>query len=316
MHRWSTSTYRTFGPSPEEHQLLQVDIPRDALKYDFMLNGIYAIASLDLAVATSSGAETARTPGILDSTTYLCAAFEYYGKASIGYRNELRQLSRENYQAVWVFSTVVSVFHLALPYEGPSASGTDGSMLNRMVTIFEAANGSSWVTKVSYDWLVEGLALAKEMQSVEEASPDILDMDTKLAMGRLRLLEEVTRTSRGTSSSRNISYEAAIALLERSFAEDVKGLIPGFCFAWPGEVGLDFISAMKKSEPVALFLLMHWAVLLHRIPQEAWWVRSVGRNLAEELSDVLSHSEYSAMPEWAAGISWVRRQVDLPVTES
>jgi hypothetical protein len=315
MHRWSTSTYKTFGPSPGELQLLQLDIPRDALKYDFMLGGIYAIAALDLAVATL-GATPDSTVAMSDSSTYLCAALEYYGKASIGFRRELHQLSRENYKAVWVFSTAVSVFHLALPYRGISPHNADQSMLSRMVTVFEASHGSAWVTKASYDWLLEGTLLAQEMQHVGEASPDILDADTEAAVCRLRYLNEATQASRDASDSRYKPYGPAITLLERSFAEEVKDSIKGFCFVWPSEVGLDFVSAMKKSEHMALFLLMHWGVLLHRLPEEAWWIKSVGQNLVAELSDMLRDSEYSWMPEWTAGISWARQRVDLSTAVS
>jgi hypothetical protein len=49
-----------------------------------------------------------------------------------------------------------------------------------------------------------------------------------------------------------------------------------------------FISAYQNSEPLAMYIVLQWAVLLHGLDAEYWWARGVGKSLGEELSDMLS----------------------------
>jgi hypothetical protein len=87
----------------------------------------------------------------------------------------------------------------------------------------------------------------------------------------------------------------------------------GFCVAFPSLAGRDFSLGVKNSEPVALFILLHWAVLLQRLGDWMWWAGSVGRKLVQEISDVLlqSHPQLGATPEWQDGIEWASEQVGI-----
>lgn len=77
--------------------------------------------------------------------------------------------------------------------------------------------------------------------------------------------------------------------------------------------GPEFLQGVRDREPVALFTLMFWGVLLnaHSYDQMAWWVRSSGRDLVKETSEIIAVSHISHLEDAQEGIRWCRQQVGL-----
>lgn len=46
MHLWSTTTYKGLCSVPEDQHYMQLVLPQEALRYDFLLNGIFVAAAL------------------------------------------------------------------------------------------------------------------------------------------------------------------------------------------------------------------------------------------------------------------------------
>ena len=57
--------------------------------------------------------------------------------------------------------------------------------------------------------------------------------------------------------------------------------------AFPVLAGPGFAIAVRNSEPVALYILLHWAVQLDRVTKMSLWAMSVGQDFILEISDVL-----------------------------
>lgn len=49
MHKFSTETFMSLCSSNSEHYVWQIAIPRLALQYDFLMNGILALGALHIA---------------------------------------------------------------------------------------------------------------------------------------------------------------------------------------------------------------------------------------------------------------------------
>lgn len=75
------------------------------------------------------------------------------------------------------------------------------------------------------------------------------------------------------------------------------------------------MAGVKDSEPVALFMLLYWAVLIHKLGDSTWWAGSVGRKLVQEISDILtrSYSQLAPTADWGDGTAWASEQVDALV---
>ncbi|KAI0601032.1 hypothetical protein F4775DRAFT_477708 [Biscogniauxia sp. FL1348] len=113
-------------------------------------------------------------------------------------------------------------------------------------------------------------------------------------------------------------YTQALSFLERCFAEDARGVFGGFCCAFPSGCGGGFAAAIRGNpgpDPLALLILMHWAVLLDRLGPEYWWARDLGRRLVEGGSGALGAREgaWEWEWEWVESVAWVRGRVGLPV---
>ncbi|KAI1487112.1 hypothetical protein F5X96DRAFT_174561 [Biscogniauxia mediterranea] len=137
-------------------------------------------------------------------------------------------------------------------------------------------------------------------------------------------------------------YAAALSFLERCFAEDARGVFRGFSCAFPSGCGAGFAAAIRctattttsppssssssseSADPLALLILMHWAVLLDRLGGEYWWARDLGRRLVEGASGALLpvvgcgrkggwEWEWEWERDWVESVAWVRGRVGLPV---
>jgi hypothetical protein len=113
-------------------------------------------------------------------------------------------------------------------------------------------------------------------------------------------------------------FKVVVGLLQHCFAEEQRGVLRGFCFIFPGGAGAGFTAAIKASDPMALLILLHWAVLIHRAEGEFWWTKKLGQRLAigisraMQLSVPTSPSPALLTPEWSESISWVCTQLNLP----
>lgn len=79
MHRWSTHTFRTMCGIPEEEPYLSKVMPREALRHEFLLDGLFAVTALDIA----------RSSPEPDATRYERIALEYYNRGSATFRSLL-----------------------------------------------------------------------------------------------------------------------------------------------------------------------------------------------------------------------------------
>jgi hypothetical protein len=304
MHRWSTTTYKSICSVPEDHYYLQIEVPRGALRHDFLLYGVFAMSALEIAAC---GDHT-------ESSKYVCAAMEYYDKASESFRAALCDVTPENQHYLYIFAVAATIINVAMP-ENANASTQPSSMLQRMVILFDLCIGACFIATVSWEWMMESPfspSLLSALSLMEKEPPNPISDDTTKALEHLTIIIDEIEERADDVCSRE-SYRNSISKLHYCFMEDSKGWIRGFCLAYPILAGQDFTNALRASEPMALYILMYWGVLLDRLGSSAWWSANVGSNLVLEISDVLLAlpSKISTLPEWKAGIQWARQEVRL-----
>lgn len=169
------------------------------------------------------------------------------------------------------------------------------------------------------------------------ASLDLLEEDVRSVLARLDVVNDVVHGVIGAdakpdqdqrkieieaeaeradpTTARHTMYATAIFWVKEVFAEAANGRVKGYCLAFFALMGADFVAAARAREPVALFILLHFAVQLDHLGREAWWAEHIGRRLVREISDLLrtgSDTRLTALPEGRDGIAWARQQVALP----
>ena len=300
---------------PEDQPHLQDYLPRAALQNSYLMNGILALSALELARASE-------TPAM-----YLPAAIEYSNKASAEFRIQLCNITRDNLHLLYYFAMIAATFNFSLPPEQMSA-------IDRLGIAFDMVIGATAIATTNIEWLMDSPLSLEIVVGLGQASIETLDSEILMAIDYMasvssqmspKLIAEEKETVKVEIAGKEqeipcppvgkqFMYWLAIAHLKYCFAEDVRGLIKGYCMTFVPISGMDFIWAIRKKEPVALFVLMYFAVLMHRYGEQtnAWWIRTTGPDLVREASEILLRLPVAMMEEGREGIAWARRQVGLP----
>ncbi|KAI0403303.1 hypothetical protein F4802DRAFT_616920 [Xylaria palmicola] len=334
MHCWSTTTYKSLCSVPEDHHYMQLILPQEAMRYDFLLNGIFVAAALHRSTMVPEP----------EARGYFNVAMELYDRASRSFRTHLGRMDPATYHVLYIYSSMTAFINIAFS----QCNFTEGSELNTLSTVavaFDLLNGSVNIAQTDFQRLLDSPIPIRAYLNYGHAFDLELHPTTRAALSRLEGLNELYHSARygaatpapsedpnaaSTPMSDSISivstvstsparpWENAISLLRLCFAEEQRALMRGFCFVFPGGAGPDFTAAVKASDPMALLILMHWTVLIERSGREFWWVKDLGRRLAigiwraMQLFPPRSPSPALLTPEWGESISWVCAQLNLP----
>ena len=300
MHQWATKTYISFcGESKPDYPMWQVSLPLEGLKHEILLNGLLSMAALEIAL-TREGAANSK---------YATAALEYYDTASSTFREEITDIRLEKQAIILAFSLIAMTLSLALP-QLLKARGEKPRMVDHMFMHSELLKGIRLITS-QHGGQIRHAPILRNQSTFEEVPMGPLDSGTRAAIARLNDLND-QRHDVGAEpyhATEHAICQKAIRYLEECFARCQETIHRGHALAWLRLAGEDFIEVLRKSNPVALLALMHWGVLAERCSEGFWWAQSLGRNLVDEITDLLAYDEDSTL---ASSISWARAEVGLP----
>lgn len=301
---------------PSEAHLLQIITPREALRHEFLMDGILSYAAFDLPIASAPAPESAE---------YARAALEYYDHGLAAFtRARTGSISEDNALALFVFGTMKLILDFLVPQFRDDGDGRAyGPARRAAMMIFDSLPALSVLTQACWQWLEQ--SPVQLYAFLEQNVPyELLNENVKQAIRRLLSVNERYHTrSRPTGGIESPddssgpdpdhdSYQSAILHLEGIFARELDATLRATLISWMALVDERFVGNFKQSKPVALLIMMHWAVLVNNLGKEAWWAGQAGRNLVAELSVELQRSQLARMPEWQESIAWTRRQVSLP----
>ncbi|PGH33627.1 hypothetical protein GX50_03537 [[Emmonsia] crescens] len=306
LHRWTTRTWMGLYSIPADEPYMQILLPRAALKDGYVMNSLLAAAAVDLALSSNES----------ESATYLYAALEYSNKASAGFRSQLENINQDNLHLLYHLAALSALMQFVLP-------NRQQTTLERVDIIFDLLLGACNIAAFNFKWLTEAPCSSRDILNYRPLSMEILDSDTVTALQKLSIVSRQIRVpaSRHTAifggeetPLASEEYVIAIAQLKYCFAEDACGRIKAYFLSMVAIGGRDYISAVKNREPMALFMLMYFGVLMDRGGRDymSWWVGPAGRELVEEISEILEHSPIAQVSEGREGMSWTRQQVGLP----
>lgn len=359
MHRWSTRTYKGMCGIPSDAALMQLELPRQGLsEHPSLLHGILALSALDMATTT---------PDPRQVHDYHRTALEYYGHATRAFQAEMVNITRQNHFALYMLSAFFGVFHSAVLHlpsitDGKGSSSSSGgpaggkeeeeqqvkmppnSVLDRIPEMFALQRGTAVIASKTFVWLHEDYESFRLVREMGGAPASLLDADTRRALARLGVVNDMLYGIVRTPSSAEAdgdgdggfddgggegveygdiaikamlhpsheTYAAAITDLRRCFAEHARGWIDGFVMAFPMWMGKDIVSAMeRRDDPMALLVLMYFGVLLEFNGRNQWWCASLGTKLVMEISDVFVRSGREYGPEFWDAVAWARRKCGL-----
>lgn len=296
---------------PEDEPYLTGDMVIASFKYPWLLNSMLAMSALDIAMCGEISVD-------IDSRLYVETSLKYYDLASEGLRGALGNVDAESYLWVYLSSFIVSCLEMALPqcmqYPGSS------SMLQHMSVLFDLFASNGFLGTLNWEWMMNSPAKESVQLAAARAFPQQEpDSDTKQIIDRMVAVVERVEATDGcnitTPPRLKETYQRAVALLRLPLLEEPRNQVKGFAVAVPMYAGAFFAEAVKEGEPIALFLLMHWGVLMERLAGlGAWWAISVGKKLVSEISEILVQTQpfIMSVPDFHDAIQWARGEVGLP----
>ncbi|UNI24915.1 hypothetical protein JDV02_010632 [Purpureocillium takamizusanense] len=344
MHRWSVRTWQGMYSLPTCQSFLQEDLPRQGLRHGFILDGIMALAAVDASLQASSSSSSG------DRSTarrYRRAALEYCNKASAAFRVALNMqtITRDTLYLLATFGCMAGYFNLIIwDDDGGGGGGRSAqtSMLDRVHASFVMFVGCAHTAALNWQWFFDSPTSARV--AAEEYYPrlefmELIDPQTKTAINRLSTVNRLVRLPlpppddageldgdsseekkrqrqrQGPLSYDVWSYRIAVGQTKYAFAEQAVGRIKGFLISVPCMCGPEVIEGLRTREPVAMFVLMYWGVLLDACAADPWlwWAAGrTGRDVVEAASAVLVRSpEMFALEDVREGITWARGRVGL-----
>lgn len=320
----------------------------EALKFDFLMKEIFALAALHKAIEAADFA-----------SQYFHHALDLQNQALALARNALQNIDQENSSAVFMFSIMAMIFAIVPPNSVPGISLR--SPLENILMLFELQKGTAMVTSkyasgaptcpfrfcfiqpvyiktivyqffnlsqfssprnpanfVSTDLCREWLELGPFRWIFgSKTSNNIINIkacrneDCNEAFVRLSALNNEYATAHPVSAAVFVS-----AISSLSFCSDGN---KGRILAWLAMAGQDFMTNVNEKEPMALLILLHWAVLLIDL-NDLWWAKNAGARLIEDVVLTLEKVEVRlgnvSSPEWAKTIEWARCYSDSERNEN
>ncbi|KAI0392154.1 hypothetical protein F5Y17DRAFT_376573 [Xylariaceae sp. FL0594] len=347
---WSTTTYKGICSVPEDHYYMKFLMPQEALRYDFLLNGIFVAAALHRALLTHGS----------ESRSYYNVAMELYDRASKSFRNHLALMDPATHHVLYIYSSMTAFINMAFS-QCNFVEGNEMNTLSTATVAFDLLNGSASLAETTMQRLLDSPVPVRAYLKYGRAVPAELSHEVQAALARLDSLNEIYHSHRyqtltcastptpipmlsdepghepvhepnmklaHTPHSDDLStcstpvtpqtpWKPVLALLKDCFAEDQRGVFRGFCFVFPGGTGADFTAALKGSDPMALLVLLHWSVLVERAHDEFWWTKDLGRRLAVgilramRLRQPTPPSPTLLTPEWGESIAWACNELRL-----
>lgn len=251
-------------------------------------------------------------------------------------------LTRENIDLVFYFSGLVGIVQFVLSGGScPAAGIPTTSVIDRVCDHADAALKLGRAVFEHLEWLLEGPSPAGEIVrdfTMDLRFMDVLEAGTKAALELMSVVSRQVRVSSGSPTIREsvmltgevlpaketesegplasdvMVYKLAIGQTKYAFAEDQQDRLKGYFHTVFAVAGGSFAAAVRQREPMAVFVLLYWGVLVQRAARDPalWALVSEGREVVAEASEFLAASEIANVPGVEEGIAWTRREAGLP----
>lgn len=306
MHRWTLETWKAFVTMDEEEAFLRDRLPRIALTHDFLLYGMFSVTALDILANTQCP----------NPRKYISLALKYSNESSALFRRQLNDMKPEDCHAFFTHSVFTLAANVMIPHYFPSQLQPLSTALDAVKAFFTLARGACEVVAVFPQAFLEKAPYVMRVVNALRSSHRLAKADEREAIA---LLHQVNKDLNSVvcndneavgdaSNSAHDVYHDMIKLLETCYAEDNEGDIKALCLSAPGLASNEFIEALGSFQPLAILILMHWAVLLGRSSRDFWWTSFIGEKLIEETLPLLQQTaimETSNMPQH---LYWLKHQ--------
>ena len=283
MHRYTLKTSWTLCRVPDAYylQIWQSEMPLLAQKYPFLMHGLLAVSALHAA-----------SEGEVDREI----ALQYYNDALRCFCTSYQVVHPEDGRAIIGFGIYNFVISVAINSQSETTrlDPIEGFLeplrvLRRTVTFFKSIR--SQVGENTLKGLVQG-----QPPETFPASDDVLAV--------LRKLEGCNEALVTSEVDRDICQQA-IERLDYFFT--IVSHRPqdwSFLIRWLLLISEPFFNLLQRKHTMALVILAHWCVPVHRAPWR-WWMNDWAERMVRGVANSLE-------PTWEHSIRWPLTEISKP----
>jgi hypothetical protein len=314
LHHYVTAASSSLADYDSFRPVWQVSVPQEAQSFGFLMDGILAISALHLGSLYYSPAFTSCERQALP---YHELAHRHYDAAVSCFNTGVKQLTPANTNAVLAFA------HLSVYF----AFGSSPALPSAFVSLDHDTNKT--VTEQPIDDLLEVILLFRKAMAVLRTAwslladstmsillqhgPEVTDSaylptDIRIALEQLGalILSQQSQHNPELELPSNV-YICSYAWLLSSFVmAETRPSDWSISLRFPMNVPEALIGQIRSREPLALVILAHYCVLLHRAPVR-WWAVGWGSKVLKAVCHCLTGKE----PVWTEHIAWCTAAVGV-----
>lgn len=319
LHHLYSTTIETIASTPQARAALPLALPKLVVEHPYVLKGYLSIASLHLSRLLTTDSEKKYHATI--ATGQLNTGLSQY-------RSALQNITSENAEALFAFSTAISTYSLVtsgaeckILLRGVNYNDTTNyvgrtieDLVDIIVRLIHTLRGVLVILVPSWHQLRDG-----PLSSLVQCDwwPDAVPTDaTAIEEGRrIQSLERMwMKPGRGYEYCFNTLASALkqlrdnFALLSRltvSPTASNSSLSSGTIIdrtavmVWPIQISSDFVALLEQQRPEAWVIIAHYAILHHRVTRrkEAWWLKDLSPSLVATAALILG-KEHRSWIEW------------------
>jgi hypothetical protein len=264
MHHYSTSTSLTL--SLLEHmdiqQIWQQQIPHEAQAHAFLLHGILGFTALHLSHLHGP-----------NDRDYHMIACHHHIRASKTFQVAVANVNVENCTAVFTFSLIMAMFQFDLSFTPGLLQ--PGEHFESLIGALSALRGS-WCLTMHYRPLIEQGSLGVLLTRPRNLVIGTLDPETADVLDNLEAINQSTTDTKEAKAT----YSEVIRKLHHWYS--LVSPAPStwaHIVQWPATLSPEYFTFLQQKRPMALIILAHWCVPVHRAPYrwfvEGWAKRAV-----------------------------------------
>ncbi|KKY30797.1 hypothetical protein UCDDA912_g09270 [Diaporthe ampelina] len=295
MHHYSVATSLTLPRAQDELHVWQVQVPKLAYKYPFLVHQILAVAAFHQAYLH---------PG--QRSDHSLHASQHQNRSIEGMRGHLAAITSENCHALFMASSLLLVgafasFANIRPNDSPLIEGQRPPTIEDMIDVFILDRGVASVLQSSEECIQAGYfrdlfhfqthdkqnafmpRLAEELRSLSaaiKAEPDVDNLVVILVDLEIRKLID--------------AIEKAVVT-----TDDAEMRVTTY---WPITIAEDYIQLVRQRNEVALLVLMYYCCIMYRAEGKTWFVKGWGISVATDVERLISR-------RWREAIKWPLEQM-------
>lgn len=289
LHRYTTATYLTISTEIcDDYLIWQQTVPEVALGYDFLLDTLFAFTAFDMTHAHPGHASQWRS-----------TALEYETLAYARFRSALIDPTPDCHDALLYCSILLLVLAMA----SATLSDARESTVQHTLVVHSLIKGCTIVVAQKPNCL-QTHSLWRKMPSFFDLQKSDLDPDTEKA---LATLEDANAQRSLIQPAHYTACKTALVWARYLFrtCSDLKHR--SFCLGFVNMGGQDYIDALNADDPLALAILVAWAVMLHPLSEDYWYAEGFGKRLISEISHRLKNRDVAGFAEV---LEWAEREVE------